>query len=193
MRFLWNLAPSLFWIQWDGQGPPCDLKELWSGGCQSLVKIIGAPELLNFLMYSLRAGMILSPSGTASAPPGQKSFWTSTTINAVRLSIWISNFCHQCVLFVTELSLPLTSTHPRLAHGSRCVWFTIPFMAIRGVLQYQIWKSQRCWWQMNGILFFLRNPSNKWWVNLSKMWHKNSAGSCGKNFYGWYHNREFFN
>src|ERR1035438_3953324 len=30
-----------------------------------------------------------SPSGTASAPPGQKSFCTSTTTSASRLPIWL--------------------------------------------------------------------------------------------------------
>ena len=54
--------------------------EACPGGCQSWVRI----TCVNSPASRLTAGTIASPSGTASAPPGQKSFCTSTMIRTSR-------------------------------------------------------------------------------------------------------------
>src|SRR5690606_34056556 len=64
--------------QWGGHGPPCASNETWSGGCQSRVAKTGTPAASAAAIQRLRTGTMASPSGTASAPPGQKSRWTST-------------------------------------------------------------------------------------------------------------------
>ncbi len=64
--------------QWTGHGPPCGTNEPWSGECQSRVATTRGASRASRLSTSITA----SPSATASAPPGQKSFWTSTTISA---------------------------------------------------------------------------------------------------------------
>src|SRR6185312_15928120 len=43
---------------------------------------MGMPDASARWMYSLSTGTTSLPSGTASEPPGQKSFCTSTTISA---------------------------------------------------------------------------------------------------------------
>src|SRR5919199_2099075 len=58
--------------------PPCLVNERWSCGCQSWV----ATTVPKRGISSFSVSTIWSPSFTASAPPGQKSFCTSTTINA---------------------------------------------------------------------------------------------------------------
>ena len=47
-------------------------------GCQSWVRMTWS----NFLARVLMRGTMASPSGTARAPPGMKSFWTSMTRSA---------------------------------------------------------------------------------------------------------------
>ena len=66
--------------QCSGHGPPCAANEPWSGGCQSRVATTRSysPEPAS---SSIRPA-IASPSGTASAPPGVKSFWKSTMTSA---------------------------------------------------------------------------------------------------------------
>src|SRR5206468_3249240 len=73
-------APGVPATQCGGQGPPCAAKEPWSGGCQSRVATTRPkrPESTS----SRTRSPIASPSGTASAPPGVKSFWKSTMISA---------------------------------------------------------------------------------------------------------------
>src|SRR4029453_7370157 len=55
-----------------------EAKEEWPRGCQSWVRITWS----NRPIRRLTKGKISSPFGTASAPPGQKSFCTSMTISA---------------------------------------------------------------------------------------------------------------
>ena len=62
--------------------PPVGLERDVVLGCQSRVKNMGRPALSNARTSSLTAGMILSPSATARAPPGQKSLCMSTTTRA---------------------------------------------------------------------------------------------------------------
>src|SRR5262245_55872896 len=52
-------------------------KEKWPGACQSCV----STTWWNRAARRLTIGTISSPCGTASAPPGQKSFCTSTTMS----------------------------------------------------------------------------------------------------------------
>src|SRR5918999_2339746 len=57
--------------------PGCEeAKEAWPRGCQSWVRT----TLSNFATSRLITGTTSSPFRTASAPPGQKSFCTSTTM-----------------------------------------------------------------------------------------------------------------
>src|SRR3712207_404060 len=53
-----------------------EAKEAWPSGCQSCVSTTWRKALARRLIGAITA----SPSGTASAPPGRKSYWTSTTI-----------------------------------------------------------------------------------------------------------------
>src|SRR5215211_2943497 len=73
-------APGVPATQCTGHGPPCSANEPWSGGCQSRVATTRSysPEPAR----SFSRAAIASPSGTASAPPGQKSFWKSTMTSA---------------------------------------------------------------------------------------------------------------
>src|SRR3954454_10705195 len=73
-------APGVPATQCGGQAPPCAAKEPWSAGCQSRVATTRSkrPESIS----SRTRPAIASPSGTASAPPGVKSFWKSTMISA---------------------------------------------------------------------------------------------------------------
>src|SRR4051795_6667986 len=73
-------APGVPATQCGGHGPPRAAKEPWSAGCQSRVATTRSkhPESIS----SRTRSPIASPSGTASAPPGVKSFWKSTTISA---------------------------------------------------------------------------------------------------------------
>jgi 8-oxo-dGTP pyrophosphatase MutT (NUDIX family) len=64
--------------QWTGHGPPLGANEPWSAGCQSRVATTNGMLCASRLIGSTTA----SPSATASAPPGQKSFWTSITSRA---------------------------------------------------------------------------------------------------------------
>src|SRR5262245_56416396 len=60
----------------NGCRPGCDeANDRWPAGCQSCVSATCG----NFSARRLINGTTSSPRGTASAPPGQKSFWTSTT------------------------------------------------------------------------------------------------------------------
>ena len=52
-----------------------EANEAWFLVCQSWVKI----TFWNFSPRELMTGIISSPFGTASVPPGKKQFWTSTT------------------------------------------------------------------------------------------------------------------
>src|ERR1700740_3552527 len=57
--------------------PGCDeANEAWPGGCQSCVSTTLSKRAASRLII----GTTSSPLGTASAPPGMKSFWTSTTM-----------------------------------------------------------------------------------------------------------------
>src|SRR5207245_2680347 len=78
----WNRAPFVPWMQWGGHAPPNSLKCFVSRGCQSRVKRIGRSRRSKRATVLLTRGMIASPSGTPSEPPGQKSFWPSTTKSA---------------------------------------------------------------------------------------------------------------
>src|SRR4051794_13976627 len=73
-------APGVPATQCTGHGPPWSANEPWSGGCQSRVATTRSysPDPARSLMRPA----IASPSGTASAPPGQKSFWKSTMTSA---------------------------------------------------------------------------------------------------------------
>src|ERR1700752_5005020 len=73
-----NAAPAVSCTQCGGHGPPCDSKEQCSAGCQSMVAT--ASQLCS--KSRLMTGITSSPPGTAREPPGQKSFCTSTMINA---------------------------------------------------------------------------------------------------------------
>src|SRR5207247_8707583 len=64
------------------QAPPNSLKCFVTFGCQSRVKMTGRLRRWNKAIVRFVRGMIVSPPGTPRAPPGQKSFWTSTTSNA---------------------------------------------------------------------------------------------------------------
>src|SRR2546429_462736 len=78
----WNRAPFVPWTQCTGHAPPNSLKCFVSRGCQSRVKITGNPRRPNRAIVRFTRGIIASPSGTPSAPPGQKSFWMSMTSSA---------------------------------------------------------------------------------------------------------------
>src|SRR5437660_1400485 len=78
----WNRAPFVPWTQCTGHAPPNSLKCFVSRGCQSRVKITGNPRRPNRPIVRFTRGIMASPSGTPSAPPGQKSFWMSTTSSA---------------------------------------------------------------------------------------------------------------
>src|SRR3954468_3834069 len=87
-------APREPCTQWSGQrtwGSParchcspgarpgyCEAKLPWPLGCQSCV----AATRRNFSCARLATATTSSPRGTASAPPGRKSFWMSTRISA---------------------------------------------------------------------------------------------------------------
>ncbi len=66
--------------QCTGHGPPLTANDEWSAGCQSRVATTRSksPEAASALSRSA----ITSPSATASAPPGVKSFWKSTIMRA---------------------------------------------------------------------------------------------------------------
>ena len=68
------------WTQCGGHGPPCATNDEWSAGCQSRVAIVSAnrASAANALIGAITS----SPAGTASAPPGRKSFCTSTISSA---------------------------------------------------------------------------------------------------------------
>src|SRR6188472_2762402 len=53
-------------------------KLLWSAGCQSWVATI----VEKCGITRLTTAIVSSPRATASAPPGQKSYWRSTRISA---------------------------------------------------------------------------------------------------------------
>src|SRR3546814_5381908 len=61
----------------DWSSDVCSSDLVWSAGCQSCVTI----RCANLPASRFITGTTASPSGTASAPPGQKSFCTSTTIS----------------------------------------------------------------------------------------------------------------
>src|SRR5712691_9094551 len=107
----------LFLTQCEGQGPPFSLNEQWSGGCQSLVKQTGRLEAVKASTRAFSGGMILSPSLTASAPPGQKSFWTSTTIRAA-LAISLTKKSRVDASTVDEGPSELSTLWPRLPRTS---------------------------------------------------------------------------
>src|SRR3954470_6423982 len=73
-------APGVPATQCGGHMPPCAENESWSAGCQSRVATTRSkrPESIS----SRTRGAIASPFGTASAPPGEKSFWKSTMTSA---------------------------------------------------------------------------------------------------------------
>src|SRR3954470_18680049 len=81
-------APGVPATQCGGQMPPCAENEPWSAGCQSRVATTRSkrPES----MSSRTRGAIASPSGTASAPPGEKSFWKSTMISARATAAYVN-------------------------------------------------------------------------------------------------------
>src|SRR5262245_5178276 len=90
----WNAAPGVPCTQWSGHSvcgpygnftvlngwPSCQAlaKEAWPGGCQSWVSTMWAWRAIR----RLTTGTTAAAPGTASAPPSQKSFCMSTTINA---------------------------------------------------------------------------------------------------------------
>src|SRR5579884_1793120 len=78
----WNAAPDVPWMQCGGQGPPLVVKWRVLAGCQSRLAKMGMPASRARRRYSLQTGTTASPSATASEPPGQKSFWTSTITSA---------------------------------------------------------------------------------------------------------------
>src|SRR3989337_1281989 len=64
---------------WNGRFPRwLEANEAWPAGCQSCVSTTTAKRSA----ISLTSGTISSPCATASAPPGRKSFCTSTTTSA---------------------------------------------------------------------------------------------------------------
>src|ERR1051325_593788 len=69
-------------MQCGGHSPPYALKWIVFFGCQSRVAEIGRPALANLSILAFRPGTTASPPATASAPPGQKSFCTSTITSA---------------------------------------------------------------------------------------------------------------
>src|SRR4051812_12431571 len=78
----WRAAPRVSCTQWGGQGPPHSLKCLVFAGCQSRDAKIGRPAASKSAMYRVSTGTTPSPRATASEPPGQKSYWTSTSKSA---------------------------------------------------------------------------------------------------------------
>src|SRR5271156_5711041 len=61
----------------NGLAPSCeDANDAWPAGCQSWV----TTTFSNARPSRSTSGMIASPSATASAPPGRKSFCTSITM-----------------------------------------------------------------------------------------------------------------
>ena len=89
-----GIVPALPWTQWTGQStcwrPPSSMispgrrptwlaaKEPCSAGCQSWVATTSSKAGWR----RLATGTTASPSATARAPPGMKSFWRSTRISA---------------------------------------------------------------------------------------------------------------
>src|ERR1043165_1936601 len=69
-------------MQCGGHSPPYALKWIVFFGCQSRVAKIGRPALANLSIEAFSRGTTASPPVTASAPPGQKSFCTSTITSA---------------------------------------------------------------------------------------------------------------
>src|SRR5574340_1582056 len=69
-------------MQWRGHAPPNSLKCFVILGCQSRVARTGRPRRSNISIMRFTRGTIASPSGTPREPPGQKSFWRSTTNSA---------------------------------------------------------------------------------------------------------------
>src|SRR5579875_3864495 len=66
-------------VSTNGCLPACDAaNEMWPSGCQSCVRITCSNRAARVLI----AGMIASPSATASGPPGMKSFCMSITSSA---------------------------------------------------------------------------------------------------------------
>src|SRR5450432_1382831 len=65
-----------------------EANELWPAGCQSCVSTTWSKRSVSRLM----TGTTASPSPTASAPPGQKSFCTSMTSSTSLASICICDF-----------------------------------------------------------------------------------------------------
>src|SRR5918996_6020692 len=65
--------------------PGCEeAKEAWPRGCQSWVSTMFSKRAASRLM----SGTTSSPFGTARAPPGQKSFCTSTTMRHEAISVF---------------------------------------------------------------------------------------------------------
>src|SRR4029450_7252539 len=75
-------APAVPCTQCGGQTPPYAAKRVVRAGCQSREATPHPPRAANRSAAGCRSGSTASPSGTASAPPGQKSFCTSTTTSA---------------------------------------------------------------------------------------------------------------
>src|SRR6266568_3498345 len=81
-----------------GQIPPYALKWLVLAGCQSRVLKTGSPRSRNSFINLLSGATTSSPCATASDPPGQKSFWTSTTIKALFFSF--------AIILILRVNLP---------------------------------------------------------------------------------------
>ncbi len=81
----WSAAPQVSRTQWTGQIPPSRAKWGVVGGCQSWVYTTSASaSSADVTSASMGAGNG-SPPATYSEPAGSaKSFWTSTTMSAVR-------------------------------------------------------------------------------------------------------------
>src|SRR3954447_6086911 len=79
----WYSAPGVPWTQCGGQAPPYATKWVVRAGCQSRSATTRRPAAANSSAARFRTGTTASPFATGSAPPGQKSFWTSTISKAL--------------------------------------------------------------------------------------------------------------
>src|SRR5215475_10422637 len=77
-----NSAPRVFQTQCGGHGPPCEMNELWSGGCQSRVKMTGISDAAQESTNLFKGSINVEVSCACSTPPSQKSCCTSITRSA---------------------------------------------------------------------------------------------------------------
>src|SRR5687767_1861789 len=102
-----------------GQEPPKSEKCLVLAGCQSRVLNTGSPRFRNSLISLFSGGTTSSPWATARVPPGQKSFCTSTTINArffASDSMYLSRFLFLALYYNNDEKL--SDPDCRLAIGN---------------------------------------------------------------------------